>query len=110
MEEATKQVSRFSEQLQDLQDILKNPKQRGVLGEYFLEETLQNVLPPNSFQMQYQFKDGATVDAIVKVRDKIVPIDSKFSLENYERLLNEKDPQKREVLERNFKQDCYSKF
>ena len=63
LDETNKQVVNFSAQLANLQDILKNPKQRGVLGEYFLEETLKNVLPPNSYQMQYGFKDGAIVDA-----------------------------------------------
>jgi len=55
LDETNKQVVNFSAQLANLQDILKNPKQRGVLGEYFLEETLKNVLPPNSYQMQYGF-------------------------------------------------------
>jgi len=67
LDETNKQVVNFSAQLQNLQDILKNPKQRGVLGEYFLEETLKNVLPPNSYQMQYPFKDGSIVDAVVFV-------------------------------------------
>jgi len=105
LDETNKQVVNFSSQLQNLQDILKNPKQRGVLGEYFLEETLKNVLPPNSYQMQYPFKDGSIVDAVVFVKDKIIPIDSKFSLENYERILNAKDSEIREQLEKQFKQD-----
>ncbi len=105
LDETNKQVVNFSSQLQNLQDILKNPKQRGVLGEYFLEETLKNVLPPNSYEMQYGFKDGSIVDAIVKVKDKIIPVDSKFSLENYERILNCSDKAEREKLEKAFKQD-----
>jgi len=105
LDETNKQVVNFSSQLQNLQDILKNPKQRGVLGEYFLEETLKNVLPPNSYQMQYPFKDGSIVDAVVFVKDKIIPIDSKFSLENYERILNASDSETREKLEKQFKQD-----
>lgn len=111
LDETNKQVVNFSSQLQNLQDILKNPKQRGVLGEYFLEETLKNVLPPNSYQMQYPMgKDEKTgkdliVDAVVFVKDKIIPIDSKFSLENYERILNAKDSETREQLEKLFKKD-----
>ncbi len=105
LDETNKQVINFSAQLKNLQDILKNPKQRGVLGEYFLEETLKNVLPPNSYQMQYSFKDGTIVDAVVFVRDKIIPIDSKFSLENYEKILNCQDAAEREKLEKVFKQD-----
>jgi DNA recombination protein RmuC len=110
LEETNKQVVNFSEQLKNLQDILKNPKQRGVLGEYFLEETLKNVLPPNSYQMQYGFKDGDIVDAVVFVKEKIVPIDSKFSLENYERVLNAKDSEDREKWEKSFKQDLKNRI
>ncbi|MCK5510656.1 DNA recombination protein RmuC [Candidatus Parcubacteria bacterium] len=110
LDETNKQVVNFSSQLQNLQDILKNPKQRGVLGEYFLEETLKNVLPPNSYQMQYGFKDGSIVDAVVFVKDKIIPVDSKFSLENYERILNCSDADEREKLEKLFKQDLKTRI
>lgn len=110
LDETNNRVVEFSSQLKDLQDILKNPKQRGVLGEYYLEETLKNVLPPNSYQMQYGFKDGTIVDAIVKVQDKIIPIDSKFSLEKYEQLLNCKDSQLRGTLEKQFKQDLKNRI
>ena len=110
LEETNKQVVGFSAQLQNLQDILKNPKQRGVLGEYFLEETLKNVLPPNSYRMQYGFKDGTIVDAAVFVKDKVVPIDSKFSLDNYEKILNSKDDKEREQLEKAFKQDLKNRI
>jgi len=110
LDETNKQVVNFSAQLQNLQDILKNPKQRGVLGEYFLEETLKNVLPPNSYQMQYTFKDGSIVDAIVRVKDKIIPIDSKFSLENYERILNTSDKGVRDKYVKLFKNDLKTRI
>lgn len=110
LDETNKQVINFSAQLQNLQDILKNPKQRGVLGEYFLEETLKNILPPNSYQMQYSFKDGTIVDAIVKLKDGIVPIDSKFSLENYEKILCSRDQNEREKFEKTFKQDLKNRI
>lgn len=103
--EGQKQVMNFADQLRDLQDILKNPKQRGILGEYYLETLLKNVLPPGSFQMQYPFSDGTIVDAAVFVKDKIIPVDSKFSLENYNRLVSEKDPVERERLEKTFIND-----
>jgi DNA recombination protein RmuC len=80
------------------------------LGEYYLEETLKNVLPPNSYQMQYGFKDGSIVDAVVFVKEKIIPIDSKFSLENYERILNCKDEAEREKAEKMFKQDLKTRI
>lgn len=110
LDETNRQVVNFSAQLQNLQDILKNPKQRGVLGEYFLEETLKNVLPPNSYQMQYAFADGTIVDAAVFVKEKVIPIDSKFSLENYERILNSRDDQERADLEKAFKQDLKNRI
>ncbi len=110
LDETNRRVVDFSSQLKDLQDILKNPKQRGVLGEYYLEETLKNVLPPNSYQMQYKFKNDDTVDAVVFVKDKIIPIDSKFSLEGYEQLLNCKDEDQRPALEKNFKQDLKNRI
>lgn len=110
LDETNKQVINFSAQLQNLQDILKNPKQRGVLGEYFLEETLKNVLPPNSYQMQFKFKDGQIVDAVVFVQKKIIPIDSKFSLENYERVLSAKSNEERERWEKSFKQDLKNRI
>lgn len=116
LDETNKQVVNFSAQLQNLQDILKNPKQRGVLGEYYLEETLKNVLPPNAYQMQYNLGiDKATkkeliVDAVVFVKEKIIPIDSKFSLENYERILNCTDQAEREKLEKLFKQDLKNRI
>ena len=105
LDETNRQVVNFTGQLQSLQDILKSPKQRGILGEYYLETLLKNVLPVGSYQMQYPFSDGTIVDAVVFVRDRIIPIDSKFSLENYNRLVEERDPVERERLERAFKAD-----
>lgn len=105
MEETSKQVLDVTSQLQQIQDMLKNPKQRGILGEYYLETLLQNVLPPESFKMQYAFKDGEIVDAAVFIRDKIVPIDSKFSLENYNRLIEAENPSERDRLEKVFVND-----
>src|SRR3989338_210329 len=100
-----KQILDFGSQLADLQNILKNPKQRGILGEYFLETVLRNSLPPESFEMQFKFKDGEIVDAAVFVKEKIVPIDSKFSLENYNRLAVENNPSEKDRLEKLFLND-----
>ncbi|MBI4094578.1 MAG: DNA recombination protein RmuC [Candidatus Liptonbacteria bacterium] len=108
--EGQKQVMNVTEQLKSLQDILKNPKQRGVLGEYYLETVLKNVLPPGTYQMQYEFRDGMIVDAVVFVKDRIIPIDSKFSLENYNRLLEAEHPQERARLEELFKADLKNRI
>lgn len=103
--ETNRQVVGFAEQLKQLQDVLKNPKQRGILGEYYLETVLQNVLPPGSFQMQYGFDNGEIVDAVVFVKDKVIPIDSKFSLENYNRMIEERDAVRRAEIEKQFVND-----
>ncbi len=105
LDETNKQVVNFADQLKNLQDILKNPKQRGILGEYYLETVMKNVLPPGSYQMQYPFKDGTIVDAAIFVKDKIIPIDSKFSLENYNRILETRNADERDRLEAAFRQD-----
>lgn len=105
LDETNRQVVGFTDQLRSMQDMLKNPKQRGILGEYYLENLLKNVLPPGSYQMQYPFKDGTIVDAAVFVKDKVIPVDSKFSIENYNRLVGEQDAAERERLEKAFKAD-----
>ena len=111
VEETGKQMVGFVDQLQNLQDILKNPKQRGtIVGEYYLETILKNVLPPGSYEMQYQFADHVIVDAIVRVKDKIIPIDSKFSLENYERMSKEKNEEVRGQLEKVFVNDLKNRI
>jgi len=86
VQEGQKQIVTLNDQLKNLNDILTNTKQRGVLGEYYLETVLKNVLPPGAYQLQYPFKDGTKVDAVIFYEDHIIPIDSKFSLENYNRL------------------------
>ncbi len=105
LDEGNKQVLGFAEGLAQLQDILKNPKQRGVLGEYYLETLLKNVLPPGSYEMQYAFPDGTIVDAAVFVKDKVIPVDSKFSLENYNRMAEEKEPMRKRDLAKVFEND-----
>src|SRR3989344_3618197 len=111
LDETNRQVVSFADQLQNLQDILKNPKQRGVLGEYYLETVLKNVLPPGRFQMQYAFPNGEIVDAVIFLdQGRILPIDSKFSLENYNRILETRDATERERLEKLFKQDLKNRI
>lgn len=104
VKEIGRQTGEFAKQLQSLQDVLKNPKQRGVLGEYYLETVLKNVLPPGMYKIQYPFTNGEIVDAAVFVNDKIVPIDSKFSLENYNRLIGAPESEK-PALEKAFVSD-----
>jgi DNA recombination protein RmuC len=110
LDETNRQVVSFTDQLQSLQEILKNPKQRGILGEYYLETLLKNTLPPGSYEMQYKFKDGTIVDAAVFVKNKVIPVDSKFSLENYNRIVEEKDPTEKKRLEKIFETDLKNRI
>lgn len=110
LDETNKQVMGFAEQLQSLENILKNPKQRGILGEYYLETVLKNVLPPDAYQMQYKFNNGEIVDAVVFTKEGIIPVDSKFSLENYNKILDAHSEGEKESLERQFKQDLKNRI
>lgn len=105
LEETNKQVVGFTDQLQNLEKVLTNAKTRGSLGEAGLEMILSNILPPQSYQMQYHFKNGEAVDAVIKIKDRILPVDAKFSLENYRRIIDETDKEKKIILEKEFKND-----
>ena len=104
------QVLSFANQMKTLEKILGNQKQRGIFGEIQLENLLSNVLPPEIFQMQYSFKDGGIVDAIVKVSDNIIPIDAKFSLDNYNKMIESSDENEINLLEKKFKEDIKSRI
>lgn len=116
LDETNKRVVNVADELRTLQNVLQNPKQRGVLGEYYLSQVLENVMPPDRFKMQYKIcKDEAGRDLIcdaVIVLDKgrLLPVDSKFSLENYNRLLEEKDKVQRDVLAKAFKADLKNRI
>ncbi len=111
LKDTNRRVVDVADELKTLQNVLQNPKQRGGLGEYYLDTVLGNVLPPNVYQMQYKFKDGETVDAVIKLdKNRLIPIDSKFSLENYNRLVDEKDKTRREALVKSFKTDLKNRI
>jgi DNA recombination protein RmuC len=99
LDETNKRVIDVADELKTLQNVLQNPKQRGVFGEYYLESVLDNILPSKNYQMQYKFGDGEIVDAVVFLdKGQILPIDSKFSLENYNRMVGEDKKPDREKL------------
>lgn len=99
LDETNRRVVDVADELKTLQNVLQNPKQRGVFGEYYLQSVLENVLPPGQFAMQYKFKDGEIVDAVIFLeRGQVLPIDSKFSLENYNRMIEATDKAERERL------------
>ena len=88
LDETNRRVVDVADELKTLQNVLQNPKQRGVFGEYYLQSVLENVMAPGQFQMQYKFNDGEIVDAVVFLeKGRILPVDSKFSLENYNRYI-----------------------
>lgn len=111
LDETNRRVVDVADELKLLQNVLQNPKQRGVLGEYYLQTVLMNVLPPERFQLQYKFKDGEAVDAVIFLdKNKMLPIDSKFSLENYNRLVEEKDKHNREAIAKALKTDLKTRI
>ena len=106
------QVLTFANQMKTLEKILGNQKQRGILGEIQLENLLANVLPPELFQMQYSFSNNEAVDAIIKVGEFIIPIDAKFSLDNYNKMIesDETDTERLNDLEKKFKNDIKNRI
>lgn len=104
LEGTNKNVGDIANELKTLQNVLQNPKQRGVLGEFYLEQILKNTLPPGSYQLQHKLGVGLVVDAAIILDDRVLPIDSKFSLENYNRLLEAK-PEEADGLGKLFKED-----
>lgn len=104
LEGTNKNVGDIANELKTLQNVLQNPKQRGVIGEFYLEQILKNTLPPGAYQLQYKLAEGMIVDAAIILDDRILPLDSKFSLENYNRLLEAK-PAEQEGLAKMFKED-----
>lgn len=116
IDETARQTLAMNEQIKKLQDTLTNPKQRGILGEYYLEAVLKNVLPPGGYQMQYPLgTDERTgkeliVDAVVFVDKRIIPIDSKFSLENYNRWAVATDQAEKKKYETAFVSDIKTRI
>ena len=99
LDETNRRVVDVADELKTLQNVLSNPKQRGVFGEFYLESVLDNVLPATQYQMQYRFADGEVVDAVIFLdKGQILPVDSKFSLENYNRMINAATKAEREAL------------
>jgi len=104
LDEATKHVFEVGKDISQLQEILKAPKMRGAFGELFLGDLLAQILPPKHFSLQYAFKSGEIVDAIVRL-GRLVPVDAKFPLENFQRLIQTQDPQEKTQSRRKFMTD-----
>jgi DNA recombination protein RmuC len=97
LDETNRRVVDVADELKTLQNVLQNPKQRGVFGEYYLESVLSNILPTKNFKMQYSFKDNVIADAVVILdKGQLLAVDSKFSLENYNRMVSSQAKSERE--------------
>jgi len=105
LDETNKQVISFSEQLNNLEKVLTNQKTRGNLGEAGLKLVLENILPPTAYELQHPFKDGDIVDAVIITKEGLIPVDAKFSLDNYNRIINESEADKKLILEKEFRND-----
>ena len=88
--------------LSDLQNILRAPKLRGLLGEMLLEELLRQVLPESAYTLQHPFRSGAKVDAAIRLGACLVPVDAKFPLESFHRMLKAEGEEARRAARREF--------
>lgn len=102
LEEATKKIFDVGKDISGLNDILRAPKLRGNLGEYFLKDMLDQIMSPEQFEMQHKFKNGQIVDAVIKTAEGMVPIDSKFPMESFRRMIETENGADRERLRREF--------
>ncbi|MEE9614844.1 MAG: DNA recombination protein RmuC [Thermodesulfobacteriota bacterium] len=107
---ATEKVFDIGKDIASLQEILSAPKLRGGLGEFFLGDLLAQILPPGHFELQYGFKNGARVDAVIKVSHGLVPVDSKFPLENFKRLIESTTEDEKKAAKRRFIKDVKNRI
>jgi len=106
LEESNKRIYEVGKDLATLQEILRAPKLRGTLGELFLSQLISQILPPEHYMLQHQFKNGQTVDAVIVLRDNyLVPIDAKFPLENFKKMLEVENKEENERLRKTFISD-----
>ncbi len=110
LEETNKQVIAISREICGLQELLRAPKFRGAMGETLLENLLSQVLPKEHYQVQYRFKSGEAVDAVIRLGERLVPVDAKFSLENFQRMLESSDEQSKETFRKKFIQDIKNRI
>jgi len=96
------EMSEIGRGMKNLQEFLKSPKLRGNIGEQILKDLLSQMLPKQSFHLQYNFKSGATVDAAIKTANGIIPVDSKFPLENFRKIMGAKDDSERKIYNKEF--------
>ncbi|MDD5109138.1 MAG: DNA recombination protein RmuC [Candidatus Omnitrophica bacterium] len=110
LEETNKQIILISRDISSLQELLRAPKFRGSMGETFLENLLSQVLPKEHYQVQYSFKSADTVDAVIRLGERLVPVDAKFSLENFQRMIEASDEPTKDLFRKKFIQDIKNRI
>ncbi|MBU4252623.1 MAG: DNA recombination protein RmuC [Candidatus Omnitrophica bacterium] len=110
LEETNKQIIAISRDISSLQELLRAPKFRGAMGEALLENLLSQVLPKEHYQAQYRFKNGDTVDAVIRLGERLVPVDAKFSLENFQKMMEAVDEPAKDSFRKKFIQDIKNRI
>ncbi|MDD5477873.1 MAG: DNA recombination protein RmuC [Candidatus Omnitrophica bacterium] len=110
LEETNKQIIAISRDISSLQELLRAPKFRGAMGETLLENLLSQVLPKEHYQAQYRFKNSDTVDAVIRLGERLVPVDAKFSLENFQKMIEASDEPAKESFRKKFIQDIKNRI
>ena len=110
LEVTNRQIVDISRDIASLQDLLRAPKFRGAMGETLLENLLSQVLPQQHYSTQYRFKTSDTVDAVIKLGGRLVPVDAKFSLENFQKMLEAEDEQLKASFRKKFIQDVKNRI
>ena len=110
LEETNKQIIAISRDISSLQELLRAPKFRGAMGETLLENLLSQVLPKEHYQAQYHFKNGDTVDAVIRLGERLVPVDAKFSLENFQKMIEAADEPTKDSFRKKFIQDIKNRI
>ncbi|MFA5149588.1 MAG: DNA recombination protein RmuC [Candidatus Omnitrophota bacterium] len=110
LQETNKQIVDISKDISSLQELLRAPKFRGAMGEMLLANLLLQVLPKDHYVTQYRFKSGEAVDAVIKLGERLVPVDAKFSLENFQKMLEAQDEQLKNSLRKKFIQDVKNRI
>jgi DNA recombination protein RmuC len=98
-------VQEMNKQMKDLQTMIKSPKLRGNIGEKMLENILRDLLPKEYYQTQFQFRDGQQVDAIIRLQEELIPIDSKFPIENFQKIIKTDRTEEKKIFQRKFVND-----
>jgi DNA recombination protein RmuC len=110
LQETNRQIVDISKDISSLQELLRAPKFRGAMGEQLLENLLSQVLPAKNYDTQYRFKTSDAVDAVIRLGERLVPVDAKFSLENFQKMLEAQDEQLKASLRRKFVQDVKNRI